>query len=86
MAGLGKTLAAIHELSRSGPWEQWFQGQLAQARANMRTNILDPAEFVNIGTPEEVLRRLEEERPEPVPCLLHGDFRPKNICGNRIRL
>lgn len=78
---LGKTLAAIHELEVGQvPWEQWFQGQLAQARANMRTNILGPAEFVNIGTPEEVLRRLEEERPEPVPlCLLHGDFRPKNI-------
>lgn len=85
---LGKTLAAIHGLEVCQiPWEQWFQGQLAQASANMKNNALDPAEFVNIGSPEEALYRLAEKRPEPVHlCLLHGDFRPKNIMWERDRV
>lgn len=52
----------------------------SQASANMKNGTLDPAEFVNIGSPEGVLCGLEEKRPEPAHvCLLHGDFRPKNI-------
>ncbi len=85
---VGKTLAQIHGLEvRQIPWDQWLQGQLSQASANMRNSALDPAEFVNIGSPEEVFYRLEEESPEPAHlCLLHGDFRPKNIMWERDRV
>ena len=82
---IGQILGLTHQLPvEQPPWEQWLQGQLALAKANIKNDVIDPEEFVGLGRPEDVLVRLEEQLPEAPArlCLLHGDFRPKNIMGN----
>lgn len=78
-----KVLAAIHRvrLALEWSWEEWIDWSLEQAARNMAAGILDPEEFPPDEPPIEVLDRLGMNRPigGGSVCLLHGDYRPKNI-------
>lgn len=53
---------------------------LEVAEENMNRCMIDLSEFTGIETPEQVLGWLKENKPLKIEtCLLHGDFRPKNI-------
>jgi len=83
--GLGQTLREIHAVKLAENYDYCgiLNFQLQQAENNMNNNMLDPDEFVIDGVkrePEQILRGLTRNRPAPDEvCLLHGDFRPKNI-------
>ena len=90
LSDLGRTLQKIHSVKL--PWDYQYREvmdrHLAQAEMNRQNGLLDPDEFVADGMmtePGELLRSLVTqglEMEETRVCLLHGDFRPKNILVN----
>jgi aminoglycoside phosphotransferase (APT) family kinase protein/RimJ/RimL family protein N-acetyltransferase len=81
---MGQTLAAIHSVRPSAGWsrEQWLDASLERAALNLATGAcLDPEEFTSEEPPEAVLAWLRANRPAGAGevCLLHGDYRPKNL-------
>lgn len=84
-------LYKIHHKRIDGhTWENFIKSQLYFAEQHMKNNTIDPSEFVFDGkeiTPEELLRWLKDNKPEPAEaCLIHGDFRPKNFLWNNNRI
>ena len=64
-----------------------FDSLLLIAEQNMLENRLDLDEFVKNGTffePKDILYHLKQTKPQVKACLVHGDFRPKNmlVCNN----
>ncbi|MDD4296462.1 MAG: aminoglycoside phosphotransferase family protein [Ruminiclostridium sp.] len=76
----GQILSQIHTLCKSEDVEgEWLNEQLKLARINMESNIIDLEDFEE-EEPEEVLEWLVLNNPRRTQiCLLHGDFRTKNI-------
>ncbi len=77
---VGQVLSRIHGLyklvDKNG---EWLEGQLRIAEINMKHAILDSCEFQE-QSPEEMLKWLKGNKPvQNKVCLLHGDFRTKNI-------
>lgn len=80
---MAKTLADIHHLLSDADWSwhDWINASLVEASQNLNANMLDPDEFTSDAPPDKVLRWLHENVPsqDGSVCLLHGDYRPKNI-------
>lgn len=89
---MAETLARVHNIGVQGAtWEGSLEAQLKFARRHLEYENIDPDEFMeNSGEPIDphaVLRWLIGNRPpEGKVCLLHGDYRPKNMLwqGNRL--
>lgn len=77
---LGQVLSEIHTLCQYEDMKgEWLSGQLEIARINMESNFLDCEEFKE-NTPEKMFDWLVSNKPKRSKvCLLHGDFRTKNI-------
>ena len=79
---MGSLLASIHatELADTCTWEEWVSASLEQAARNVAAGVCDPEEFTN-EPPGVLLDRLLSNQPigPGSVCLLHGDFRPKNL-------
>ena len=79
---MANTLKSIHNFNFSNGIVD-FDELLNIAKSNLNSNRLDINEFIdhkNIGSPESVLRYLQENKPKNIERrLLHGDFRPKNM-------
>lgn len=88
LRAMSEVLAAIHAYTRPDwTWQQWLDSCLDIARQNMRSGILDPEEFTESERPESLYRWLLEARPVPgAVCLLHGDYRPKNLLWHEDRI
>lgn len=86
---MASALAAIHRCGKIDheDWRTCLQEQLRFAQMHLRNGSLDPAEFIHDGQPVDpaaVLRRLHDQVPQPGPlCVLHGDYRPKNLLWDR---
>jgi aminoglycoside phosphotransferase (APT) family kinase protein len=53
---------------------------LTAAKHNLDCALYDPEEFLGIDPPQSIYEFLCEHRPKDLKaCLLHGDYRPKNI-------
>jgi aminoglycoside phosphotransferase (APT) family kinase protein len=83
IAHLGILLAKIHAASvgECGTWEDWIESSLERAERNVAAGVCDPDEFTPDQPPERLLGYLRSNRPVqagPI-CLLHGDYRPKNV-------
>ncbi|MET7769928.1 phosphotransferase [Nocardia sp. NPDC005366] len=83
-ATLGALLRDLHSLPIAGcPFDGGLDVTLAQARRNVLEGLVDPDDFDedNAGVdPEELLRRLEDERPDESDLVVtHGDFTPANV-------
>lgn len=79
---MGKVLADIHrQLPASDwTWHNWINASLEEANRNLDAGILDTDEFTADAPPDKVLNWLYENVPQDgTICLLHGDYRPKNI-------
>lgn len=78
---MADVLSAIHRISRpQWTWREWIDSELSLSRTNLRNGVLDLSEFASGLSPEATLGWLHANLPEPGPvCLLHGDFRPKNL-------
>jgi len=79
---IGAMLAQIHKIrpDDSWSWEQWLNETLAMARQNLLSGAYDREDFEPHEDPEAVLAQLEANRPSGGSvCLLHGDYRPKNL-------
>lgn len=81
---IGNQLSKIHNIRANDiSWKSWIEGQLSLAKLNMENNLLDLDEFEEEENPEKVLEWLQNNIPkEGKVCLLHGDYRPKNIIWN----
>ncbi|MCG8642321.1 MAG: aminoglycoside phosphotransferase family protein, partial [Desulfobacterales bacterium] len=81
---MGKQLSQIHNLNvYKLCWGEWINGQLAIAEKNLQAGVLDLAEFFETEQPKKVLDWLKSNKPIPGKvCLLHGDYRPKNLLGS----
>ena len=85
---LGQTLRKIHnvKLPREYRYQDVMERFISQAEMNMADGLLDPDEFVIGGVftgARELLNVLAaQEMEETEVCLLHGDFRPKNVIFN----
>lgn len=78
---MGRTLASIHGISLTDGWmwSEWVAASLMQAERNLEAGLLDTEEWPD-RTPRDVLDWLHASRPERGDvCLLHGDYRPKNL-------
>jgi len=86
--GLGQTLREIHEVSldESHDYHEILNFLLQKAEANMNNDLLDPEEFIIDGKYMEPRRLLDELVSHKTAaaniCLLHGDYRPKNVICN----
>lgn len=84
---MAKVLAKLHSIRVEGAaWEECLESQLCFARKHLEYSNIDPEEFVGID-PHGVLQKLKDNPPpEGKVCLLHGDYRPKNMLwkANRI--
>ena len=79
---MGRTLAAIHGVSLTGgwTWSEWAEASLAQAERNLAAGLCTDPEEWSERAPREVLDWLHAHRPAGGEvCLLHGDYRPKNL-------
>jgi aminoglycoside phosphotransferase (APT) family kinase protein len=83
-----RVLGQIHMHLIPGPsGEEWLESSLRAAEHNMHAGVLDPNEFREGETPETMLERLRATRPVPErPCLIHGDFRAKNLIWSAGRI
>jgi len=88
---LGHTLRKIHDIKliEKPDCNNTLSRYLSKAKFNMDNNLLDLEEFTIDGTyiePKELLEYLTRQKiKETDVCLLHGDFRPKNIIyGDKI--
>jgi aminoglycoside phosphotransferase len=74
-------LKKIHNFSYKNEFVD-FDKLIKIAEKNMLENRLDITEFLeykNLGNPDEILQYLKSNTPIAKSCLLHGDFRPKNM-------
>lgn len=81
---MAKTLNKIHKTKKTNGCVN-FDNLLNIAEQNMVKNRLDLDEFVRedkIYEPKQVLEYLRNNKPQVNACLLHGDYRPKNIIIN----
>lgn len=84
---MGRMLAAIHiSCAVDGDWRTCLQDQLWFAEQHLRCNRTDPGEFMHEGYDMDqapLLRELHKHVPEAGSiCVLHGDYRPKNLLWN----
>ena len=81
-------LKAIHEFScMNEKSNEFLEQQLKLAEKHLREERIDYDDFTNKHEPSDILKWLRGNKPSNLrSCLLHGDFRPKNILwnGNRI--
>ncbi|MBS3949374.1 MAG: phosphotransferase [Peptococcaceae bacterium] len=77
---MATVLAELHSISVEGAaWGECLESQLCFAREHLEYSNIDPEEFVGID-PHEVLRKLKDNPPSAGKvCLIHGDYRPKNM-------
>ena len=78
---IAECLKKIHNLKKTNKNVD-FNKLLAIAEQNMVEGIIDLDEFKNNGKiiePQEILSYLKENQPKVKGCLLHGDYRPKNM-------
>ena len=82
---LAVTLRNIHSnIDKSNQFVD-FDNLLVIAEQNMKNGRLDLDEFVRDDKfiePNEVLLYLKSNKPQVQGCLLHGDYRPKNMILN----
>jgi aminoglycoside phosphotransferase (APT) family kinase protein len=81
---MAKTLNKIHKTKKTNECVN-FVNLLNIAEQNMVKNRLDLDEFVRedkIYEPKQVLEYLRNNKPQVNACLLHGDYRPKNMIVN----
>ncbi len=79
---MGAMLAKIHSIQPDDgwTWDRWLDETLLMARQNLLSGAYDPDDFEPHEDPEAVLAQLMANRPAGGSvCLLHGDYRPKNI-------
>lgn len=80
---MGKLLASIHKTTPSSEWgwQEWVNSSLKLAAGNLAAGVCDPNEFTTDQPPTATLDWLKSNRPSKSGsvCLVHGDFRPKNI-------
>ena len=85
---MAKTLKNIHKIKKlNRPVD--FDNLLTIAEQNMNENRIDLDEFVRenkIYEPKRVLEYLRDNKPQVNACLLHGDYRPKNMIVNNKEL
>lgn len=76
----GQALSEIHNFCKSEDVKgEWLNEQLKLARINMENDLIDLEDFEE-EDPEEILEWLVSNKPGRAEvCLLHGDFRTKNI-------
>lgn len=76
----GAELRAEHEVLLALTWTNWLDAALTAAERNLHSGAFDPDEFTPADPPARVFARLQAERPGPGRvCLLHGDYRTKNL-------
>ncbi|MBI5095198.1 MAG: aminoglycoside phosphotransferase family protein [Candidatus Hydrogenedentes bacterium] len=77
----GQLLAKLHADAKTGHSAQRsLDHALEVAAYNLENSLYDPDEFLGIAPPGEIYEYLRTQRPDSLrECLLHGDFRPKNI-------
>jgi aminoglycoside phosphotransferase (APT) family kinase protein len=78
---MAESLKNIHQVNLTDSFVD-YETILKLAEQNMIENRLDLDEFVKDGKtyePKDVLVYLKENRPKAKACLLHGDYRPKNM-------
>ena len=82
---MGRLLASIHgaciDIDETWTWDEWIDGSLDMAARNLAAGVLDPDEFTPDEPRDVALDWLHANRPAcgGATCLLHGDYRPKNI-------
>lgn len=85
---MAKTLSSIHKTKKTNEYVN-FDNLLNIAEQNMTENRLDLDEFVREDKtyePKQVLEYLRNNKPQVNACLLHGDYRPKNMIVNNTDL
>lgn len=78
---MATTLKKIHNVNASKQNVD-LDKLIKVAEDNMINNKLDLEEFVKdeqIYNPKDILKYLKENKPKATACLLHGDYRPKNL-------
>ncbi|MBF6464096.1 APH(3') family aminoglycoside O-phosphotransferase [Nocardia beijingensis] len=88
---LGGLLRRLHSIPVADcPFDGRLDVVLAQARRHVVEGLVDPGDFDddNSGsTPEEVLARLQAQRPDGEDLVVaHGDFTPPNVLENEVLL
>ncbi|MGW4324675.1 APH(3') family aminoglycoside O-phosphotransferase [Nocardia sp. NPDC004573] len=88
---LGGLLRRLHSIPVADcPFDGRLDVVLAQARRHVVEGLVDPDDFDddNSGsTPEEVLARLQAQRPDGEDLVVaHGDFTPPNVLENEVLL
>ena len=81
-------LKKIHSLDESVGLVN-YDKLLCLAESNLKLNRIDMGEFVRDGVeykPEEILQYLKKNQVKVKACLLHGDFRPKNMILRKNKL
>ena len=81
---IAKALNTIHKIQKINEYVD-FDYLLNIAEQNMTENRLDLDEFVRDNKtyePKQVLEYLKNNKPQVNACLLHGDYRPKNMIVN----
>ena len=81
---MAKVLNTIHKTQKTNEYVN-FDYLLNIAEQNMIENRLDLDEFVREDKtyePKQVLEYLRDNKPQVNACLLHGDYRPKNMLVN----
>lgn len=81
---LAVLLRNIHEVSSvNEEASRLLERQLELAEEHLRTERIDFDDFTDKKEPYDMLKWLHENKPSNLSCcLLHGDFRPKNILWN----
>ncbi len=81
MRRVGQILSMIHALDSSNwTWDQWLDASLAVAEQNLCSGVIDPDEFSADEPAPSVLDWLQTTRPPAgTICLIHGDYRTKNL-------
>ncbi len=87
---MGRLLASIHSTSIADnwTWDEWIKASLDIAARNMAANVFDPDEFTPEEPPSVAMDWLLADRPARggTTCLLHGDYRPKNMLWENGRI
>lgn len=79
---MGETLHAIHAIHPDveWTWDEWLAKSLDRAGLHLATGVYDPTDFGPDLPPPQALQWLQANRPAAGSvCLLHGDYRPKNL-------
>ena len=78
---MATTLKKVHQI-HSTKNQVNFNNLVKLAEQNMNENKLDLDEFVKDGKtyePADILQYLKDNQPIANECLVHGDYRPKNL-------